>query len=1006
MRRFASSSWVATAVALMLAPALPATALAAAPVASTDSIKAAPTGAQDVLGNDFDPDGDALELVSATAPAHGTVRCTALGACLYRAEGDYTGPDAFSYELRDAAGETATGEVDVVVEAQTSALALVARDDRAATSAGAAKAIDVLANDSGPAPLAVTAATAPVHGTASCDPGGSCLYTPEDGFTGSDAFEYTVEAAGGAQRDASVRVLVVPAGAGFTAAMTGAPADPGTPDALAPGGSALWQLVVRSTPAGLGNAELGGLPLPAATVKVGGPHGVQAESVSTARGWDASGQGAGTGELQLTATGSALLGDQSSTDFPRPLPPVSQGTGGDGHVPILVGTKVFAFFHHASPTSVTCVDRETGEVCPGYPKQLQFDAANRPGPAAVSGTRMWVHLSRHGGYTQSKATGLFCWDAATDATCGLSIVARSVSAPHDASAPVLVGGRVWFGGDSGLLYCIDPATGDPCPEGPIETGLGVSGGGEYDVVTHGTRVFVARQGAGVACVDVDARSRCNGWETPKAFGSAYNILNQRDATGAVIGICAIATGSGTCVPDADPTASTAITGVPQTDDYYSSTLEGEVGTRTFFGSLGQPGLGCFDWTTMAPCAGGGFTPEGRVDRNSDGTVLPSAYGAAFDGSCLVGLGDPGQVFTVDPSGSAPCLSLRSGAEATSVDLRDQRCDGTVGGAGWLDVSLADVEAGELSSVVVTIRDKGTGEVLATGDVLAGPLDLSAIDPAAHPAVTVDANARSAAGNPAWADGIPPRLLLRWRPDPRTLCFATTAADECGPPATVPVDALARLTATGAESRAELVLRHRSCAPLRPCSTRPVVLEDVVPAGRKVKLLGFADLRFVGRRVAVVFKASRKVVARARVRADGSFKTTAPMPARRLRKTNRARYVARIGKERSLALKLFRRMVVTGLRAKAGKVTIRGRVIRPLAKRRKDRTIVLQRLVTCTKGTTVARFKPRRSGAFKVTVPAPAEQAAAVYRLRTKVRSTRRSKKLSDTFTLPRTVNFR
>jgi len=39
------------------------------------------------------------------------------------------------------------------------------------------------------------------------------------------------------------------------------------------------------------------------------------------------------------------------------------------------------------------------------------------------------------------------------------------------------------------------------------------------------------------------------------------------------------------------------------------------------------------------------------------------------------------------------------------------------------------------------------------------------------------------------------------------------------------------------------------------------------------------------------------------------------------------------------------------------------------------------------------------------VPVPAGTAAAVYRLRTKVRATRSSTRAADTFTLPRGVNF-
>ena len=76
---------------------------------------------------------------------------------------------------------------------------------------------------------------------------------------------------------------------------------------------------------------------------------------------------------------------------------------------------------------------------------------------------------------------------------------------------------------------------------------------------------------------------------------------------------------------------------------------------------------------MAACEGND-AHDGRLDGSVDGEQLPSAYGAAFDGTCVVGLGDPGMVFTVDPRGFSPCTSLSSG-NRTSVDLRDRGCDG-------------------------------------------------------------------------------------------------------------------------------------------------------------------------------------------------------------------------------------------------------------------------------------------------------------------------------------------
>ena len=140
---------------------------------------------------------------------------------------------------------------------------------------------------------------------------------------------------------------------------------------------------------------------------------------------------------------------------------------------------------------------------------------------------------------------------------------------------------------------------------------------------------------------------------------------------------------GQCVTDANPAVSTPVTNcVTSTRTPRAIALaRGGNRPRTLVGSLSHGGLGCYDWSTMAPCTGGAYRATAGSRRLS-GHSLPSAYGAAYDGACAVGLGDPGRVFTVDPAGSSPCLSLASGADRTRVDLRDQRCDGTVGAASW------------------------------------------------------------------------------------------------------------------------------------------------------------------------------------------------------------------------------------------------------------------------------------------------------------------------------------
>lgn len=190
-----------------------------------------------------------------------------------------------------------------------------------------------------------------------------------------------------------------------------------------------------------------------------------------------------------------------------------------------------------------------------------------------------------------------------------------------------------------------------------------------------------------------------------------------------------------------------------------------------------------------------------------------------------------------------------------------------------------------------------------------------------------------------------------------------------------------------------------------CTTRRLVLVDVIPGRRRVRLLGYADRRYVGRRVGIYFTANGRRVARPLVRRDGSFRATAAMPSRRVRFTNRARYQARIGRERSMRLKLMRRMRVFSVRTSGRRVTITGRVIPPLS--RPLRLIEVRRRVSCDEWRVVKRIRPSRTGRFRTTIAGPPRSQSAAYRFTTKVRASSggKSRKLFDTYTLPRYVDL-
>ena len=336
-------------------------------------------------------------------------------------------------------------------------------------------------------------------------------------------------------------VLVAPAASGL------GPKVKGAPGAVTQGENIDWFVGVKPAPPGLEQSAALLFALPV-EVNLGGAQAVPAGALTTAPGWSATSDATG---IHLVSSADALLGESMSSALPRPAQPISQGTGGDGHVPIIVGTRVYAFFHHSWPTSVTCIDRSTGQLCPGYPHQLNVGAGNIIGPAAVVGPRIYVHADVSLGHS---GVALYCWDTDLDQTCGLTVVDRVDDATYvTASAPVLVGGLMYFVAETGLLYCVDPASNEVCAAAPIDTKLTRAGINTLDIVAHGNRVFTYDVDQGLAsCVDVPSGSACAGWVNPRDVGGGYHLVNRHASNGQTTGVCFVSGLDSNCINDATP----------------------------------------------------------------------------------------------------------------------------------------------------------------------------------------------------------------------------------------------------------------------------------------------------------------------------------------------------------------------------------------------------------------------------------------------------------------------
>ena len=164
-----------------------------------------------ILSNDIDADSDTtLAIVLESQPENGTLEVMDDGGFRYTPAADFHGTDRFTYRVSDGELFSDIVEAEIVIEAVNDAP--VATDDSIETDEGAAiifAADSLLANDTdleGDA-LAAEIAQAPENGSLEVDTDGNWVYTPEEGFFGTDEFSYY--AMDGSDSDmATVSVLV------------------------------------------------------------------------------------------------------------------------------------------------------------------------------------------------------------------------------------------------------------------------------------------------------------------------------------------------------------------------------------------------------------------------------------------------------------------------------------------------------------------------------------------------------------------------------------------------------------------------------------------------------------------------------------------------------------------------------------------------------------------------------------------------------------------------------
>lgn len=162
----------------------------------------------DVLGNDVDPDGDALTVVDASSP-DGDVTINPDGTITFTPNENFNGDTTITYTVTDPDGAEDTATVSVTVNAVNDDP--VAVDDVASTDEDTAVIVDLIGNDTDVDgdPLTIGTVSVPADQGEVVDNGdGTVTFTPAPDFNGEATITYTVIDGNGGEDEGQAIVTV------------------------------------------------------------------------------------------------------------------------------------------------------------------------------------------------------------------------------------------------------------------------------------------------------------------------------------------------------------------------------------------------------------------------------------------------------------------------------------------------------------------------------------------------------------------------------------------------------------------------------------------------------------------------------------------------------------------------------------------------------------------------------------------------------------------------------
>ncbi|MDP2243070.1 tandem-95 repeat protein, partial [Pseudomonas sp.] len=178
------------------------------PALVTDEDQALTISPTTLLGNDTDPDGNPISIVSVQGATHGTVELVG-GNVVFTPDANYNGSATFTYTVSDGLGGLSTATVTVGIKAVNDAPVAVA--DSAITNEDTPVTINVLANDTDVDGdiLTVTGATAS-NGTVVVNADNTLSFTPVSNYSGTALIQYSISDGKGGTSSAQVTVSVTP----------------------------------------------------------------------------------------------------------------------------------------------------------------------------------------------------------------------------------------------------------------------------------------------------------------------------------------------------------------------------------------------------------------------------------------------------------------------------------------------------------------------------------------------------------------------------------------------------------------------------------------------------------------------------------------------------------------------------------------------------------------------------------------------------------------------------